>query len=284
MIRYNLTLQRIGMILMIVLFSITFSFHGKAQENKVFNVGDVSFTMVFVQGGSFQMGHTIEQGSEYNFNQLPVHKVTLDGFFIGQTEVTQALWVAVMGSNPSKYRDDSSCPVDQVTWADCMVFIGKLNELTGMKFRLPTESEWEFAARGGTKSRGYKYSGGNRLYEVAWCGEPHYAPKHPVGTKKANELGIFDMTGNVSEWCSDYYAHWPTEFAARPQTNPKGPGEAYYSGQRIIQPHVLRGSCNENDDNESYLCTRGGLTDVDFRSSRGDCIGLRLAMDVIDGE
>ncbi len=263
----------------VLLFST--SLLGVAQENKVCEVGDVSFTMVFVEGGSFSMGHTIEMGSAAdNNNEHPVHKVTLDSYYIGQTEVTQALWVAVMGENPSKYQGDLTCPVEQVSWGACMAFIEKLNEITGLSFRLPTESEWEFAARGGNKSRGYKYSGSNNIWDVAWCAEPFYTPKHPVGTKKPNELGIYDMTGNVEEWCSDFYAHWPVEFSARPQTNPKGPGVRYYDGRPVIQPHVIRGTSNEGAVEFSYISSRGGVDDWGFESSRKDCIGFRLAMDV----
>lgn len=256
-------------------------FQGLAQGNKVCKVGDVSFTMVFVEGGTFSMGHTIEQGySRGDDNELPVHKVTLDSYYIGQTEVTQALWVAVMGENPSKYQGDLTCPVEQVSWDDCMEFIEKLNNLTGMSFRLPTESEWEFAARGGNKSRGYKFSGSNNIYEVAWCEETFYTPKHPVGTKKPNELGIYDMTGNVEEWCSDFYAFWPREFAVRPQTNPKGPGVQYYDGRPVIQPHVIRGTSNEGAEEYSYIAARGYADASSFNRSRKDCIGFRLGMDV----
>jgi formylglycine-generating enzyme required for sulfatase activity len=253
-------------------------FCSHAQESRVFKVGGVSFTMIYVEGGTFEMGHTIEQGSAYNVNELPVHKVTLDSFWIGQTEVTQELWVAVMGSNPSRYDGDLNRPVDSVNWASCMEFISKLNALTGMEFRLPTESEWEFAARGGKKSRGYKYSGSNRISEVGWHDEPHYSPTHPVASLKPNELGIYDMTGNLEEWCSDYYKHWPTEFAARPQRNPKGPGEEYHGGQRVLQPHVIRGTSKEGDEKYSYIAARGGVDDVAFRSSRSDCTGFRIAL------
>ncbi len=202
--------------------------NASSASNRTFTANGVSFTMVYVQGGTFMMGATSEQGSDAHDNEKPAHRVTLSDYHIGQTEVTQALWQAVMGSNPSYFKGNSQRPVEKVSWNDCQEFIRKLNSLTGQHFRLPTEAEWEYAARGGNKSRGYKYSGSNNISDVAWYGDnawcdgnyndPNYGT-HPVGTKSANELGIYDMSGNVFEWCQDWYG----DYSSSSQTNPQGP-------------------------------------------------------------
>ena len=188
-------------------------------SNRTFTVGGVSFTMVYVQGGMFTMGATSEQGSDAYDDEKPTHRVTLNNYYIGQTEVTQALWQAVMGSNPSYFTGNLQRPVECVSWDDCQEFIRKLNSITGQKFRLPTEAEWEYAARGGIKSRGYKYSGSNTIDNVAWYDGNSGDTTHPVGTKSANELGIYDMSGNVWEWCQDWYG----DYSSSSQTNPQGP-------------------------------------------------------------
>jgi formylglycine-generating enzyme required for sulfatase activity len=160
--------------------------------------------MVFVQGGTFTMGCTSEQGSDCYDKEKPAHKVTVSSFNIGKYEVTQAQWVAIMGNNPSRFKGDN-LPVETVSWNDVQEFIRRLNTKTGKQYRLPTEAEWEYAARGGNKSGGYKYSGGNNIGNVAWYGSNSGRTTHAVGIKQANELGIYDMTGNVWEWCSDCY-------------------------------------------------------------------------------
>ena len=173
---------------------------------KTFYVNGVSFDMVEVEGGTFSMGTTSEQdGSDADSvgsDEKPVHSVTLNSYYIGKTEVTQALWKAVMGNNPSQSIGDAR-PVENVFWNDCQNFIRKLNSLTGQNFRLPTEAEWEFACRGGNNSRGYKYSGSNYIHNVAWYSDNSGYETHPVATKSPNELGIYDMSGNVWEWCND---------------------------------------------------------------------------------
>ena len=203
----------------------TFVLAQQPQNTMTITVKDVSFNMILVQGGTFTMGCTSEQGSDCYDREKPAHRVTLSTYYIGETEVTQELWKAVMGSNPSRFIGDKR-PVEQVSWDDCQKFIRKPNRLTGKQFRLPTEAEWEFAARGGTKSLHYKYSGSNDLNVVAWYrgnaydkGEssPDYGT-HVVKTKKPNELGIYDMSGNVEELCSDRYGNY-TDAA---QTNPQG--------------------------------------------------------------
>ena len=206
--------------------------------NQTFTVNGVQFTMVAVEGGTFTMGATSEQGSDAEEDEKPAHKVTLSDYYIGQTEVTQALWEAVMGGNPSR-RVGDNLPVEQVSWNDCQEFIRKLNQLTGRQFRLPTEAEWEYAARGGRKSQGYKYAGGNNLNSVAWFYVNGYYTQ-PVGTKQANELGIYDMSGNVWEWCSDWYG----DYQLSSQSDPQGPssgsnrvnrGGGYYNGARYCR-------------------------------------------------
>lgn len=199
----------------------------ESEERKetvfTFTVKGVSFKMVKVSGGTFTMGATPEQGKDANDDERPVHKVTLSDYYIGQTEVTQALWTAVTGSNPSKFEGDN-LPVEQVSWDDCQTFIEKLNslysnELGGKRFALPTEAQWEFAARGGNKSKGYMYAGSNEIDDVAWySGNSGYVTS-PVAQKKPNELGLYDMTGNVEEWCQDWYG----DYSSDAQTNPQGP-------------------------------------------------------------
>jgi formylglycine-generating enzyme required for sulfatase activity len=166
-------------------------------------VNDVSFEMVSVEGGTFQMGSNSGEG-----NERPVHGVSLSSFSIGKTEVTQALWQAVMGANPSGFKGDTR-PVENVSWEDCQLFVEKLSRLTGKRYRLPTEAEWEYAARGGNKSRGYTYSGSDNLDGVAWSRSNSGTETHAVGQKQANELGLYDMSGNVWEWCSDWFKGYP---------------------------------------------------------------------------
>ena len=188
------------------------------DDGIMFSIGNVRFEMVRVEGGTFTMGATPEQGSYVDDDESPTHQVTLSSSMIGKTEVTQELWEAVMGSNPSRFKG-SNLPVELVTWEDCLTFIRKLNALTGKNFRLPTEAEWEFAVRGGNKSRGYKYSGSNTLNNVAWSDDNSSNHTHTVATKAPNELGIYEMSGNVLEWCSD----WDSSYTSASQTNPTGP-------------------------------------------------------------
>ena len=228
--------------------------------NQTFTVNGVQFTMVAVEGGTFTMGATSEQGSDALDFEKPAHQVTLSDYYIGQTEVTQSLWKAVMGSNPSNYKGDN-LPVEQVSWDECQVFIQKLNQLTGKQFRLPTEAEWEYAARGGRKSRGYKYAGGNDIGLVAWYKGNSGNETHPVATKQANELGIYDMSGNVWEWCSDWYG----DYQSSSQSDPQGPSSGFF--------RVSRGG--------SYYCN-AGICRVSYRCNcapvgRYCDLGLRLS-------
>ena len=199
-------------------------------SSQTFTANGVSFDMMYVKGGTFTMGATSEQGSDADDNGKPTHRVTLSSFYIGKYEVTQALWKAVMGNNPSHWKGDN-LPVECVSWDDCQDFIRKLTALTGKNFRLPTEAEWEFAARGGNNSRGYKYAGSNNIGDVAWYDGNSGDKTHAVGTKSPNELGIYDMSGNVWEWCQD----WIGSYSSASQTNPTGASSGSY--------RVLRGGC-----------------------------------------
>ena len=177
----------------------------------------ISIEMVRVEAGTFTMGAISEMKDPWD-DEKPAHQVTLtNDYYIGKYEVTQALWQAVMGNNPSNFKGDD-LPVDKVSWDDCQEFISKLNRLTGKTFRLPTEAEWEYAARGGKKSRGYQYGGSNNISDVAWYDSNSGYKTHAVGSKQANELGIYDMSGNVWEWCQD----WKGSYSSSSQVNPTG--------------------------------------------------------------
>lgn len=216
------------------------------SASKTFTVNGVTFKMIAVKGGSFTMGATTEQDGDVQDNERPAHKVNLSDYQIGETEVTQELWVAVMGSNPTpaSFQGDPNRPVSGISWYDCQEFIAKLNELTGQSFRLPTEAEWEYAASGGNKTHGYKYAGSNDIHEVAWYDSnstnSSYYGTFPVATKLPNELGLYDMSGNAMEWCQDWYGNYDIS----EQTNPKGPdtGSARVSrgGSWVEQAPICR--------------------------------------------
>ncbi|MBR6283773.1 MAG: SUMF1/EgtB/PvdO family nonheme iron enzyme [Muribaculaceae bacterium] len=261
--------------------------HGGATT-KTYTVGGVSFKMVAVEGGTFTMGATAEQGDDAWDWEKPAHQVTLSSYSIGETEVTQALWQAVMGSNPSwfngsreeydydsdqyvtvNYGTNLQRPVECVNWDECQTFITKLNQLTGETFRLPTEAEWEYAARGGNKSQGYKYAGSKTVGDVAWCwdnipsqstGTSGYGTQM-VATKSPNELGLYDMSGNVFEWCQDWYG----SYSSGAQTNPQGPSSGSYC--------VNRGGGWRNDAGNCRVSYRG----FNAPSIAGLSLGLRLA-------
>ncbi|MCQ2260156.1 MAG: bifunctional serine/threonine-protein kinase/formylglycine-generating enzyme family protein [Bacteroidales bacterium] len=234
---------------------------------RTFTVKGVSFNMVHVKAGSFTMGATSEQ-EDPDSDEKPAHRVTLTSdYWMGATEVTQALWKAVMGSNPSEFKGDER-PVECVSWEDCQDFIAKLNRITGKRFRLPTEAEWEYAARGGSKSRGYQYAGSNNLDEVAWYDRGVFKDlftenrTHPVGQKQPNELGLYDMSGNVYEWCQDWY----DDYSSGSQTNPTGPSSG--------SDRVLRGGSWNNGARYCRSSNRVNFT-PDLRFSRS---GFRLVL------
>ena len=228
-------------------------------EKDTITVNGVSFTMIKVEAGTFMMGS--EDGYP---RESPVHEVTLtNDFYIGETEVTQELWTAVMGSNPSYFTDSNQLPVECVSWYDCQEFITKLNELTGKNFRLPTEAEWEFAARGGNISQGYIYSGSNNAGDVAWYYSNSGSKTHEVAMKAPNELGIYDMSGNVWEWCQDWGYD---DYSSEAQTNPTGPA----SGTNRVD----RGGCWSYTDDFCRVAYR----DMHGPLSANSHLGFRLAM------
>ena len=196
-------------------------------------VDNFSFRMMPVEGGSFTMGCTHPRGEKHTYaDELPLHKVTVNSFYIGRFEVTQGLWKKVMGENPSKWFGNDSLPVEQVSWNDVQIFIARLSQITGYRFRLPTEAEWEYAARGGVRSNRTPYPGiRTQVWEACWFGGNSNGHSHPVGRLKPNELGLYDMGGNVMEWCSD----WMESYTDKPQNCPQGP--------RNGENRILRGGC-----------------------------------------
>ena len=221
--------------------------------------------MIFVQGGKFKMGSTLGGNDE-----RPVHEVVLNDFFIGKFEITQKQWKLIMDQDTNKryFEGCDSCPVERVSWYNAVEFIGKLNEKTQMNYRLPTEAEWEYAARGGALSKGYKFSGSNADISVAWKVGTSNRMTHPVGQKKPNELGIYDMSGNVFEWCADWYS--PAWYQVSPKDNPTGPATGVF--------RVIRGG--------SWFYDHAGLRVTDRESAnpsfRYGYIGFRLCRSAVE--
>ena len=217
--------------------------------------------MVYVQGGTFTMGRTSSKAYWCDDSDQPAHQVTVGSFYICKYEVTQKLWKAFMGNNPSWTKADNM-PVEWVNWVTAQKFIRKLNAFSGKKFRLPTEAEWEYAARGGNRSHNYLYSGSDDINAVAWWKDNSGDKLHPVGTKRPNELGLYDMTGNAYEWCSD----WQEPYQSGAQTNPKGPQTGDWK--------VMRGGNQSSSESESGVMTRSQcMPDI------ATCCGLRLVCD-----
>ena len=240
----------------------SFNFTMKKKENQLSPIiQNLINNMVHVEGGTFTMGTTSEQGKDAYDDERPAHQVTLSSFSIGKYEVTQEEWEAVMGNNPSSFKG-AKRPVERVSWSDCQEFIRKLNTMTGKRFRLPTEAEWEYAARGGNKSIGYKYAGSDNLDRVAWYDSNSGNATHDIGQKSPNELGLYDMSGNVWEWCQDWYGG----YSSNSQTNPSGPSSGSY--------RVYRGG------SWSYSA-RNCLVSLRNDASPGNAyfnLGLRLAL------
>lgn len=242
------------------------------EDEQTFTVGGVTFKMKKVDGGTFTMGATSEQSNGYTpySDETPTHLVTLSDYRMGETEVTQALWYAVMGAKPTSsnswsttYGLGDNYPAYYVSWNDCQTFITKLNQLTGQTFRLPTEAEWEFAARGGNKSQGYIFSGSNsnKIGDVAWNIENSSSTTHEVATKAPNELGLYDMSGNVWEWCQDWYG----AYSSGSQTNPTGPSSG--------SDRVMRGGSWNGNAADCRVAYRNYYTPTSAYYG----LGLRLA-------
>lgn len=236
-----------------------------AESNAIIE-GIVS-NMVQIQGGSFNMGGTYEQGEKATSAEKPSHVVKLKSYSICKYEVTQKEWIAIMNYNPSTFKGDN-LPVDNVSYLECQNFIKKLNKISGRTFRLPTEAEWEYAARGGSVSKGYMFPGGNYLASYAWFSDNSNNTTHPVGTKSPNELGLYDMGGNVWEWCQDWYGTYSSSY----DYNPIGPKYGTYK--------VLRGGSWHNPSTSERVSFRGNGKPSDRCSNwsyQGD-YGFRLAM------
>ena len=238
----------------------------KDEDPLTFTVKGVPFMMVKVNYGTFTMEATAERGDDADKDESPTCQVTLSDFYLGQTVVTQELWKAVMSNNPSKFKGDN-LPVERVSWKDCQIFIEKLNDMLSsqlgeMHFALPTEAQWEFAARGGNKSKGYKYAGSNSINDVAWYNDNSGIHTHPVAQKRPNELGLYDMSGNVWEWCQDKFCR----FSNNAQRNPEGPADGWY--------RVFRGGSFYNGARSCRVSDRCYIR-PDFRNSD---LGLRLCL------
>lgn len=235
--------------------------HKKKQtsdETLSFTVGNVSFKMIRIEHGTFMMGATPEMDCP-NDNEKPVHEVTISkDYYMGETQVTQELWQVVMGNNPSYFKGNNN-PVEKISWNDCQEFIKKLNALTGKQFRLPTEAEWEYAARGGNKSLHTQYSGSDDIDSVAW----YDGKTHLVAKKSPNELGLYDMSGNVWEWCNDRYEG--DYYAKSPSVDPQGPSAGF---------RVLRGGGWRFSQWDCRSSTRGRV----IPECGHNLCGVRLAL------
>ena len=255
----------------VLLFTIT----AYSQDNKSDNLNDLLPEMVFVEGGTFGMGCSDEQENDCEDNEKPAHQVTVNSFYIGKFEVTQIQWETIMGTTVHQQRDKFNTnwpvrgvgddyPMYYVSWYEIMDFISRLNAATGKQYRLPTEAEWEFAARGGNNNNGYKYSGSNTINDVAFYDMNSGKATHKVGSKSPNELGIYDMSGNVWEWCSNWYGK--SYYSNSPEIDPQGPS--------IGMHRIIRGG---GWDNNSSSC-RSVFRSSNSPDSRGSGIGFRLAI------
>ena len=273
----NKTVIKIGLLVFAsMVFNFQFSICSSVQaQDSVLTVdlpGGQHIEMVWIEGGTFTMGsNNAPEGVSHSYDaSRPEHQVSVGGFYLCRYEVTQGVWVAVMGENPAKFTPATGhsgdlLPVESVSWSDAQQFVAMLSQQTGMRFRLPTEAEWEYAARGGQKSQRLPYAGTGRgrLEHYGWFCVNSERCTHPVGTLLPNELGLYDMSGNVAEWCSD----WMESYSEGEQTNPRGPREG--------ESRVLRGG---HYNSVSAACT---VYDRSWYvpSGKSEYFGLRLAMD-----
>lgn len=263
-------MQKFTLYILVVWFLIGSNFVFAKPKNNIpdslqilrFEVDSIPFSMQRVEGGVFVMGGTHEQHREEIWTELPTHTVALDAYYISHTEVTEALWMAVMPEWQINGWSNPNHPITDINWFDCQIFIHRLDSITGMSFRLPTEAEWEFAARGGNNSNYFRFAGSDIADSVSWGLSNAGFRKHTVGLKKPNELGLYDMTGNVSEWCTDWYG--PYYLGTEP--NPKGP----ITGSE----KVVRGGSFDNCQANSHISYRHYLKPEE---STNYC-GLRLAL------
>ncbi|GEM_PF-6469115 len=260
----------------------------KVKEDLVFTVNGASFQMNYVKGGSFQMGcpSNMETDVDWFDDARPQHTVNISDYYIGQIEVTQGLWMAVMGRSISQIRqisnengisledfgENNPYPMYYISWDDCQKFIKILNErligyLDGKHFDIPTEAQWEYAARGGIKSKNYIYSGSNDFNKVAWCND---FILHPTAQKQSNELGLYDMSGNVVEWCKDWYNQdfYKSKYAV---TNP-------LCTNQTSKTRVLRGGTFANNEDACKVYARSCENPSEIESGLYPCIGLRLVL------
>lgn len=240
----------------------------RADSIVTVKVGDAAqVEMVWVKGGTFVMGsNEAPKGVKLNYELARTeHQVTVDGYYIGRYEVTQGLWNAVMGTNPSRFTGNDSLPVESVSWSEAQQFAQLLSQMTGHRFRLPTEAEWEYAARGGSNSRHTPYAGSERaqLDRACWYCANSQGYTHPVGRLEPNELGLYDMGGNVAEWCQD----WVDSYSDEPQTNPRGPREG--------ENRVLRGGHYNSTSAACTVYDRGWY----LPTGKYQFYGLRLVME-----
>lgn len=237
----------------------------KPIDIDTFWVRGIPVVLIKVEGGTFQMGATNEQSVAANRDEKPAHSITLSDYYLAQIEVTQELWQTIMDKNPSTLKG-SNRPVHNVSWYDCMDFLEELNAVSGKNFRLPTEAEWEYAARGGNRSKNFKFAGSNNVEKVAWNSESASPELYYVKQRQPNELYLFDMCGNVYEWCSDIYG----QYSDKAQRNPKG--------AEAGENRVLRGGSWQTPRAKCRVSARHNAIPYDRRED----YGLRLAIDVDD--
>ena len=245
-------------------------YFGHYWENLEIKIGKVSFNMIYVEGGTFLMGAQNLNINDKNYDETaypeeePIHTVNIKSFYLAESPVTQKLWLKVMGYNPSAsksfFKKHEQYPVDSISWDDSREFIERLNIITNQHFRLPTEAEWEYAARGGNKSMGYLYSGSNDINEVGWYKMPK---SQKVMGKKPNELGLYDMSGNVWEWCHDKYGCYESATKDNP------------TGSKIGVNRVLRGGSWHSD---AHYC-RNTMRNSGSPAFNFISVGMRLALD-----